>query len=58
MSNYQIKRSDTEIDAVLNAAHAAADSGIPAYPGMTFEDGVAQGIEWACGIGDNEPPLP
>lgn len=58
MSSWQIQRSDSEIDEVVNLAHEAEDEGRTAYRGMTFEQGVAQGIEWACGIGDNEPPLP
>lgn len=58
MSEYQIQRSDAEIDAVLNVAREHEDSGERAYPGMSYEMGVAAGIEWACGIGDSEPPLP
>lgn len=58
MSAYEIKRTDDEIDAVLNVAREHEDTGERAYPGMTFEQGVAQGIEWVCGLGDPEPPLP
>jgi hypothetical protein len=55
---YEIKRTDTEIDAVLNVASEQADKGGTAYPGMSYEDGVSEGISWACGLGDNEAPLP
>jgi hypothetical protein len=58
MASWEIKRSDAEIDAVLNIAHDQEDQGGTAYSGMSFEMGVAQGIEWACGLGGDEPPLP
>lgn len=58
MGDYEISRSTEEIDAVLNAAHENQDTGNNPYPGMSYSDGVADGIEWACGMGDNEPPLP
>ena len=57
MNSYMIERSDEEIDAVLNVADDQEEKGGTAYRGMTFEQGVAQGIRWACGLGDNEPPL-
>lgn len=56
--SWEIKRTDDQIDEVLNLACEREAQGGSAYPGMTFEQGVAQGIEWACGLGDNEPPLP
>ena len=55
---YRITRSDDEIDAVLNIASEHDDRGIKSYPGMTFEQGVARGIEWVTGLGENEAPLP
>lgn len=55
---YRIARSDTEIDAVLNVADDQEDKGGTAYRGMTFEQGVSQGIRWATGIGEDTPPLP
>lgn len=58
MSNYEIVREDADIDTVLNLAHEQTDKGGTAYSGMSYEDGVAAGIEWACGLGDPEPPLP
>lgn len=57
MSTYQIKCPDAEIDEVLNVAYDHNDRGIVRYPGMSYEQGVADGIEWACGLGDGEPPL-
>lgn len=58
MSGYEIQRPEADIDAVLNIAHENEDQGVTNYRGMTFEQGVAQGIEWVCGLGDPEPPLP
>jgi hypothetical protein len=42
---------------VLNLAHDQERGGT-AYLGMSFEQGVAQGIEWTCGLGDGAPLLP
>ena len=55
---YAVARPDAEIDEVLNLAAEAEERGSTSYHGMTFEMGVAQGIQWACGIGDAEAPLP
>lgn len=55
---YRITRSDDEIDAVLNIANEHEDQGVVSYPGMSFEQGVARGIEWATGLGESEAPLP
>lgn len=57
-TRWVITRSDEEVDEVLNVAHEQEDKGGSAYPGMSFEQGVAQGIEWACGLGGDEAPLP
>ena len=48
----------TAIDQVLNLAHDQEERSGTAYLGMSFEQGVAQGIEWTCGLGDGAPPLP
>jgi hypothetical protein len=52
---WNITRPDDEIDDVLNIAADQEEQGGTAYPGMTFEQGVAQGIEWACGASDDRP---
>jgi hypothetical protein len=43
---------------VLNLAHDQEDRGGTAYRGMSFEQGVAQGIESTCGLGGGAPSLP
>lgn len=53
---YEVKRSDEEIDAVLNIAFEHEDEGKQSYPGMSFEQGVSQGIQWVLGQGDDEAP--
>jgi hypothetical protein len=55
---YVVARPDAEIDEVLNLAADQEDKGGTAYPGMSFEQGVSQGIRWVTGLGDAEPPLP
>lgn len=55
---YQIARSDAEVDQLLNTADDAEENGKTKYWGMTFEQGVAQGIRWVTGIGEDTPPLP
>jgi hypothetical protein len=52
---YLIERTDEEIDGVLNAAADAADSGTSRWPGQTYEDGVAAGIQWITGSADDNP---
>ena len=58
MASYHVARSDEEIDTVLNIALDQEDQGGSVYPGMSFEQGVAQGIQWVTGLGDPQAPLP
>ncbi len=50
---YQIKRTDEEINEVWNKATDALDSG-SRYPGMSFEEGIAQFAAWLFGHSDDE----
>lgn len=43
-----ITRSDAEIDDVLCKAYDGVAQG-SAYPGLTYEDGVIQALEWVFG---------
>ncbi len=43
-----IKPSDTDIDDVLCKAYDGVDQG-SAYPGLTYEDGIIQALEWVFG---------
>jgi hypothetical protein len=44
--SYDIRRTDEEIDDLLNACADAEDRGRSKFPGMTFEQGIEQGIKW------------
>lgn len=50
-----MKPKDEEIDDVLNVAVELEDSGRNPYHGMTYTQGVKDGIEWMQNGG--EPPL-
>lgn len=52
---YRVKRTDTEIDDCLNWATEAVDEGRTNYGGVTFEQGVQQGIDWVLGNIDDAP---
>lgn len=52
---YRIKRTEEEIDNVLNSAAAWEEHGGSGVPGMTYEQGVAAGIRWAVGDTDDHP---
>lgn len=53
--SYQVTRSSTEIDDVLNRAGEAQDTGRSAWPGMSYEDGVAEALRWVLGLSDDNP---
>lgn len=52
---YQIKRSEKEIDEVMDKAADAEDSGRTQWPNMTYEQGVRQAIAWIIGDDDVNP---
>lgn len=52
--SYRLARTDAQIDAVLNQAMEISDSGLRAYPGMTYEDGVRAALDWVTGQSDDE----
>ena len=51
---YQIKRTDAEIDRVLNKTAEGIDAG-SAYPGMSFEEGIQSFALWLFGDSDDNP---
>ena len=53
---YTVAKTPDEIDEVLNECVEAEGKGHSRYPGMTYEEGVRAGIEWALGLAD-EPPF-
>ncbi len=48
-------RSQEEVDRVLNWAADAADKGVNHFPGMTYEQGVENGIRWVIGDNNDAP---
>jgi hypothetical protein len=50
------RRTDEEVDELMNMAAESADSGVSAYPGKTYEAGIAAACEWVFGF-TNEHPL-
>ncbi len=51
---YKIKRSEEEINEVLNQAALGIDSGSK-FPGMSFEEGVQQFADWLFGQVEDSP---
>ena len=56
MAKYTVKRTNEEIDNVLNSANAWEEKGGTGVPGMTYEQGVKAGIDWVLG-NTNEMPI-
>ena len=53
--SYRVKRTDGEVDEVLNKAAEQEDKGGSQWPGMTYEQGVQAGIQWLIGNWDHNP---
>lgn len=51
---YHIVRSTTEIDDLMNWAAEGIDAGSH-YPGMSFEEGIQQAVDWLTGQSDENP---
>jgi hypothetical protein len=51
---YSIKRSDEEINEVLNKTADGIDGGSK-YPGMSFEEGIQQFADWLFNEGTDHP---
>ena len=45
--------TENEINNVLNECAEREDLGETKYPGMTYEQGVRNAIEWLQGYGEN-----
>jgi len=55
MGHYAVQRTHEEIDKVLNTCVEREESGKSPYWGMTYEQGVEQGIRWLLGETDVDP---
>lgn len=56
MPRYAVKRTNEEINNVLNSANAWEEKGGSGVPGMSYEQGVKMGIDWILGD-NNDPPI-
>lgn len=52
---HSIRRTDDEIDGVLNAVADVQDSGSTKWPGMSYEQGVENALRWVLGEIDDNP---
>jgi len=52
---YEIKRSNEEIDDVLNKTSESVDQGTTRWAGMSYEQGVEAAILWVTGQTDDNP---
>lgn len=55
MGTYETVRTDEEVDAVLNIASEQEEKGGTSFPGMSYEQGVSEGIRWLTGQQDDVP---
>ena len=51
----EIKKTEEEIDDLLNQCSENEDKGEQKYLGMTYEQGIKQGIEWVLGYTTDYP---
>jgi predicted secreted Zn-dependent protease len=50
-----MERSEQEIEDTLDKAAGQVAKGGSKYPGMTYEEGVAQTLYWVTGQADENP---
>lgn len=53
--NYEIKRTNKQVDDVCNEACEAECQGRSQWPGMTYEQGVQAALMWVTGQSDDNP---
>lgn len=51
----QVKPPEDQIDDVLNRAVEVVDQGGSQFPGMSYEEGVLNGISWVLGHNNDNP---
>ncbi|UVG34318.1 hypothetical protein SEA_GRASSBOY_61 [Microbacterium phage Grassboy] len=49
------KVTDQEVEDVINDAHDNIDQGTSRWPSMTYEQGVADALNWVIGERDEHP---
>lgn len=51
----QIKITEKQIDDVVNDAYENIEEGTSRWPGMTYEQGVANALQWVTGDSEDRP---
>ena len=54
---YSIKRTDEEIDNLMNRVGDQVNKGGSKYPGMTYEDGLREMLDWLTADEPEADPL-
>jgi hypothetical protein len=52
---YEIKRTTKQIDDLISKCWDQENEGGSKYPGMTFEQGIKEAIDWITGNQDETP---
>jgi len=52
---YQVERTDDEINDVLNDVSHRINEGGSRYPGMSYENGIEEALQWVLGKSDDHP---
>lgn len=47
--------TDDQVDDTIDDAHQNIDQGTSRWPGMTYEQGVADALNWVMGNRDESP---
>ena len=55
MNKYTVKRDDEDIAHLEAWAMKTFETGESHYPGMTYEDGVREALDWLFGITEDSP---
>ncbi len=53
--SYIVTRTDEEIDAVVNECTELENQGGSKFPGMSYEQGVKNALDWVVGNCDESP---
>jgi hypothetical protein len=53
MSLFEAQRTEEEVDELANLAFEIKDEIGSRYPGMSYEDGITNTIDWLRGHSDN-----
>ena len=52
---YEMERSNKEIDDLIDRCAEQTNKGGSKYPGMTYEQGIREALEWITDEGAEDP---